>query len=179
MLSELFVDQPLRELLLEAIRYGDLPETRARLDRVVDGAVGDRLRERLRERALVADVLTPRDVEEVRLRMEEAEARRLQPHFIRAFFLEAFRLAGGRIARREAGRFEITHVPASLREREHASRPLLRCYERVTFDKEHVAAAGLLPADLLAPGHPLLDATIDLLLERPPWPAEEGCGPDC
>src|SRR3954454_22318995 len=92
-LSELFVDQPLRDLLLEAIRYGDLPETRAHLDTVVDAAVGERLRERLRERALVADVLTPGNVDEVRLRMEEAGARRLQPHFIRAFFLEAFKLA--------------------------------------------------------------------------------------
>jgi superfamily II DNA or RNA helicase/predicted nucleotidyltransferase len=165
-LSELFVDQPLRDLLLEAIRYGDLPETRAHLDRIVDGAVGERLRERLRERALVADVLTPGDVEEVRLRMEEAQARRFQPHFIRAFFLDAFKLAGGRIARRETGRFEITHVPAPLRERETATRPLLRRYERVTFEKEHVVAPGLPPADLLAPGHPLLDATIDLILGR-------------
>jgi superfamily II DNA or RNA helicase/predicted nucleotidyltransferase len=165
-LSELFVDQPLRELLLEAIRYGDLPETRAHVETVVDGAVGERLRERLRERALVADVLTPGDVDEVRLRMEEAGARRLQPHFIRAFFLEAFKLTGGRIARREAGRFEITHVPASLRERETPTRPLLRRYERVTFEKEHVVVAGMPPADLLAPGHPLLDATVDLILER-------------
>ena len=165
-LSELFVDQPLRELLIEAIRYGDLPETRAHLDRVVDGAVGEKLRERLRERALIADVLSPGDVEEVRQRMEEAEARRLQPHFIRAFFLEAFKQAGGRISRREAGRFEITQVPAALRERETPTRPLLRRYERVTFDKEHVATTGLIPADLLAPGHPLLDATIELVLER-------------
>jgi predicted nucleotidyltransferase len=165
-LSELFVDQPLRELLIEAIRYGERPETRAHLDRVVDGAVGEKLRERLRERALIADVLSPTDAEEVRMRMEEAEARRLQPHFIRAFFLEAFKHAGGRIVRREAGRFEITQVPASLRERETPTRPLLRRYERVTFEKEHVATAGLVPADLLAPGHPLLDATIDLVLER-------------
>jgi superfamily II DNA or RNA helicase/predicted nucleotidyltransferase len=165
-LSELFVDQPLRELLLEAIRYGDLPETRAQLETVVDGAVGDRLRERLRKRALAADVLTPGDVDEVRLRMEEAGARRLQPHFVRPFFLEAFKLAGGRIARREAGRFEITHVPPSLRERETPTRPLPRRYERVTFEKEHVVATGMPTADLLAPGHQLLDATIDLILER-------------
>ena len=165
-LSELFVDQPLRELLIEAIRYGELPETRAHLDRVVDGAVGEKLRERLRERALIADVLSPGDVEEVRQRMEEAEARRLQPHFIRSFFLEAFKQAGGRISRREAGRFEITQVPAALRERGTPTRPLLRRYERVTFEKERVATAGLIPADLLAPGHPLLDATIELVLER-------------
>ncbi|MEJ7785756.1 MAG: helicase-related protein [Solirubrobacteraceae bacterium] len=165
-LSELFEDKPLRELLLEAIRYGDRPETRAHLETVVDAAVGDRLRERLRERALVADVLSPSDVEEVRVRMEEAEARRLQPHFIRAFFLEAFRLSGGKIVRRETGRFEITHVPAALRERETPTRPLLRRYERVTFEKARMVDVGLTHAELLAPGHPLLDATIGLILER-------------
>ena len=39
--------------------------------------------------------------------MERAEARRLQPHFIRSFFLEAFPLLGGTVKEREAGRFEI------------------------------------------------------------------------
>ena len=35
-LGEAFEGQPLRELLLEAIRYGELPEVRARLDEVID-----------------------------------------------------------------------------------------------------------------------------------------------
>ncbi len=168
-LSEVFEDEPLRDLLLEAIRYGEQPEVKARLERVVDEKVGESLRSRLRERALVSDVLSPRDVEAVRERMEEAETRRLQPHFIRAFFLEAFRLAGGRLARREPGRYEATHVPAAIRDREAAIgavRPLVRRYERVTFEKELVTQPGLPPAELLAPGHPLLDAAVDFVLSR-------------
>jgi len=98
--------------------------------------------------------------------MEEAGARRLQPHFIRAFFLEAFRLVGGRIVRREAGRFEITHVPAALRERETPTRPLVRRYERVTFEKDRMVDVGLIGAELLAPGHLLLGATVALVLDR-------------
>ena len=47
-------------------------------------------------------------------------ARRLQPHFIRAFFIEAFRLLGGAIAKREPGRYEITHVPADVRNRDRS-----------------------------------------------------------
>jgi superfamily II DNA or RNA helicase/predicted nucleotidyltransferase len=168
-LSEVFEDEPLRDLLLKAIRYGERPEVRARLDQVVDAKVGESLRDKLRERALVSDVLSPGDVEAVRARMEEAETRKLQPHFIRAFFQEAFRLAGGRIVRREPGRFEITHVPAAVRDREEgigAIRPLVRRYERVTFEKDLVSVPGMPLAELLAPGHPLLDATVDLILER-------------
>ena len=165
-LWELFVDQPLRELLLEAIRYGDLPATRAHLDTVVDAAVGERLRERLRERALVADVLTPGDVDQVRLRMEEAgpaDCSRTSsvPSFWRR---SSWRAGGSRGGRRAALRSRTFQL--SLRERETSTRPLLRRYERVTFEKEHVVATGMPPADLLAPGHPLLDATIDLILDR-------------
>ena len=168
-LGQVFVNQPLRDLLIEAVRYGNRPDVRARLDEVIDAAVGENLKAALRERALLTDVLTPADVEGIREKLEEAEARRLQPHFIRSFFLEAFRLFGGQIARREPGRHEITHVPAEVRQREHAvraTRPIVRRYERVTFEKELVAPAGQPPAELLAPGHPLLDATVDLVLER-------------
>ena len=102
--------------------------------------------------------------------MEEAEARRLQPHFIRSFFLEAFRLLGGQISQRETGRYEITHVPAEVRAQEQAigadASHRLRRYERVTFEKELVSPTGQPQAQLLAPGHPLLDATVDLVLER-------------
>src|SRR5690606_19792404 len=44
--------------------------------------------------------------------------------------------------------------------------PVLTTYERVTFEKELVRAPGKPPAELLAPGHPLLAAAIDLILER-------------
>ena len=54
--------------------------------------------------------------------MEEAEARKLQPHFIRSFFLEAFRLLGGQITKREPGRYEITNVPAEIRTAAKAAR---------------------------------------------------------
>jgi hypothetical protein len=85
---------------------------RARLHQVIDAEVGAGLDRLIEERALHQQVLAEAEVEELRLRMEEARARRLQPHYVRAFFLEAFRLLGGRIAEREAGRYEVTHVPA-------------------------------------------------------------------
>jgi superfamily II DNA or RNA helicase len=101
--------------------------------------------------------------------MERAEARRLQPHFIAAFFLEAFKRLGGSMREREPKRYEITHVPAVIRNRDRilgAREGVLQRYERVTFEKERISIPGKPPAAFICPGHPLLDATIDLVLER-------------
>ena len=43
---------------------------------------------------------------------------------------------------------------------------MLPRYERVTFDKNLTRPEGKPKADLLAPGHPLLDAVTDLIIER-------------
>jgi superfamily II DNA or RNA helicase len=167
--DDIFEDTSLRELLLKAVRYGEQPEVKARLDEVVDAAVMVRLKEVLHERALLTETMTADDVEVIRERMEEAEARKLQPHFIRSFFLEAFRLLGGQIVRREPGRYEITRVPAEIRARAKVlgpGIPVVDRYNRVTFEKELVGPAGAGQAELLAPGHPLLDATVEMVLDR-------------
>ena len=91
----------------------------------------------------------------------------MQPHFIGSFFREAFTLLGGRIAEREKGRFEITRVPSVLKERDRLigrGDPVLDRYARVTFEKTLIV--GQPQAELLAPGHPLLDAAVDVVLER-------------
>jgi hypothetical protein len=101
--------------------------------------------------------------------MERAEARRLQPHFIESFFLEAFRILGGSIKEREPRRFEITHVPALIRQRDRligTGEPVLGKYERITFEKSLCAVPGQPLATFVCPGQPLLGATIDLILER-------------
>ena len=167
-LGELFEGQALRDLLVEAIRYGDLPETKAELFRKVDGAVDVAAIEKLvSERKLTSEGMNPNSVSEIREQMERAQARRLQPHFIGAFFREAFTLLGGRIAERESGRFEITRVPGVLKHRDRLigrGDPVLDRYARVTFEKTLVF--GQPQAELLAPGHPLLDAVVDVILER-------------
>ena len=118
-LGELFEGQALRDLLVEAIRYGDLPETKAELFRKVDGTVDVAAIEKLvAERKLTSEGMNPHSVSAIREQMERAQARRLQPHFISAFFREAFNLLGGRITERESGRFEITRVPGVLKHRD-------------------------------------------------------------
>ncbi|MGE0539621.1 MAG: helicase-related protein [Dehalococcoidia bacterium] len=166
----MFDDRPLRELLMQAIRYGDRPDVRARLTQVVDAALDrERLRTLLEERALTHDSLSASRVQEIRDAMERAEARRLQPHFIASFFLEAFRLLGGTVREREPNRYEITHVPTQVRYRDRqigVGDPVLPRYERITFEKDLIAVQGRPLAEFICPGHPLLDATIDLIQER-------------
>lgn len=158
-LGEAFTETPLRELLLEAIRYGELPETKAKMHEVIDHTVSDGLKDLLEERALASDHLAEADLAKLRAAMDEARARRLQPHYIEMAFKAAFTRLGGRIAKRERGRYEIANVPAQIR----ASRfsPIATRYDRVTFDLDRVHAEDKPRADLLAPGHPLHDAVMD------------------
>ncbi len=108
-------------------------------------------------------------VHRIREEMERAEARRLQPHYIESFFHEAFQRLGGTTKQREPRRYEITHVPAPVRNRDRAigiGQPVLPRYERIAFDKSLVAPPGEPMAAFVCPGHPLLDSVIDLTLER-------------
>ncbi|MBY5549638.1 DUF3883 domain-containing protein [Rhizobium leguminosarum] len=167
-LGELFEGHALRDLLVDAIRYGDRPEKKAELFRKVDGVVDVETIEKLvAERKLTSEGMSPSSVAEIREQMERAAARRLQPHFIGAFFREAFTMLGGRIAEREKGRFEILRVPSILKERDRLigrSDPVLDRYARITFEKSLII--GQPQAELVAPGHPLLESLLDVILER-------------
>ena len=229
-LGRLFEGAGMRDLLMDAIRYGERPEVKARLSERVDGTADQgRLLTLLEDRALARDHLGAAEVGRIREEMERAEARRLQPHYIESFFLQAFRHLGGAVHRREAGRYEITRVPGPIRKREPragCAGPVLERYERICFEKSRIdgpgsdsgsgsdmgASLGAGPdsssnldpgpsadpgpsfgpspgtgaslgsgSDLgsgsnpslgppaavcLSPGHPLLDATVDLVLER-------------
>jgi len=109
--------------------------------------------------------------------MEKAEARRLQPFFVRSFFTRAFEELGGAMYPREPGRFEITHVPSAVRDRDRQITgrnrrdlaPVLKRYERVCFTKEAVRPLdkpGMPFAQLIHPGHPLMLAVSDIILEK-------------
>ncbi len=167
-LGQVFVEMPLRDLIVEAIRYGDRPDVRARLTEVLDAEVGERVTDLIRQRALASDIMSVGEVHRIRERMELAEARKLQPHFVHSFFAEAFQQLGGRMVRREPGRFEIKRVPQSVRDRDRiigTRTPLLPAYERVTFDKDSIALEGKPVAEFVCPGHALLEAVTDLTLE--------------
>ncbi len=160
----------LRDLLIEAIRYGEKPETKAFLTTVLDTALdSSHLQSLLEERMLVHDAMDSSNVQRICEDMERADARRLQPHYIESFFLEAFKRLGGNARQREPRRFEITHVPAPIRHRDRLigiGASVLPRYERIAFEKTLIAPQGEPLAAFLCPGHPLLDSVIDLTLER-------------
>ncbi|MDR1441402.1 MAG: DUF3883 domain-containing protein, partial [Bifidobacteriaceae bacterium] len=169
-----FRGRSLKDLVIEAIRYGDQPEVRARLSQTIDASYADGVEEILRERALHPEMFPGLDLEEVRRQMEKARERKLQPGYIRGLFIPAFRRLGGMIRQRETGRYQISRVPKRVQDqarRANRWQPLPDEYERVTFETKHIRPletdSWAYPADatLLAPGHPLLQAVIDLTIE--------------
>lgn len=176
-LGEVFEEKSLRELLIEAIRYGERPEVRSRLFEKVEGALDPlHLKAILERNALSEKVLRIEDLYAIREEMEKAEARKFQPYFIRSFFLKAFSHYGGEIRTREAGRFSIPFVPSRIRDRDRqiAGRdqrfpmPVLGKYERVTFERSFIRIPNRPDAPmatLLHPGHPLMQSVTDLVLE--------------
>lgn len=165
-----FDGKPLRDLLIEAVRFGERPEIKEHLTRAVEGALNhEKLRTLLEDRALAPQSMDASSVHRVREEMERAEARRLQPHYIESFFLEAFQYLGGTARQREHRRYEATRVPAPLRNRDRligSGEPVLPRYERIVFEKNLIAPQGQPLAAFVCPGHPLLDAALDLTLER-------------
>lgn len=167
-LGESFDDRPLKDLLIEAIRYGDRPERQAQLFEKVEGALDhQRLQDIIDRHALAADKFSQERLYRVKEEMEKAEAKKLQPYFLRRFLVEALRRHGGELKEREPGRYEIKHVPAVVRQRhaiEGGRRPVLEKYERITFDRHLIRILHKPAADLVHPAHPLMSALIDLVL---------------
>ncbi len=171
-LGEVFEGKSLKDLLVKAIRSSESDEARHAYQESFFGNAldTDHLKEILRRNALVEQHMNLEDLYAVKEEMEKAEARKLQPYFIRAFFTEAFQNLTGEMRTREAGRYEVRHVPASIRERDRiigeSRTPVLRKYERICFEKDLVRAHGKPMADLIHPGHPLMHATTDLILSE-------------
>lgn len=165
-----FDSRNLKDLMIEAIRYGDQPEVKARLSQVIDKSVNkERLQELLQDHAIGHDTMDSLKVRDIRDQMERAEARKLQPHFIEGFFLAAFQNLGGQVHERETRRFQINHVPSEIRRRDRVigrGQAVLQKYERVAFDKDLLNINGKPRAEFVCPGHALLDSTMDIVLEK-------------
>ncbi len=173
-LGEVFEETSLKQLLIEAIKYGDQPERKTFLLTKLESTFShERIVDLLDRNALAHESMNPERLFAIRDEMERAEARRLQPYFVRAFFLKAFDELKGSIYYREAGRYEITNVPHALRTRPAPTKaterdPVLAKYSRVCFSKDAIQPAdkpGAETAKLIHPGHPLMLAVTDTILE--------------
>lgn len=177
-LGEVFEEKSLKDLMIEAIRYGNRPDVRAKLTQRIDHVFDHGHLETLLQRnALAQETMTAERLFKVKEEMEKAEARRLQPFFVRAFFLQAFEKLGGTLHRREEDRYEISYVPPEVRERDRRitgrnrrdQEPVLKRYDRVCFHRTAIQPLdqpGTARAVLMHPGHPLMLSVSDLILER-------------
>ena len=168
--DEIFEDTSLRDLLIEAVRYGDQPEVRAQARR-------DRRRGRRREARGGAQGARAahRDDERDRRRGDpRADGGGGGPQAPAALHprRSSSRRSGCSAARsRSASRAgtRSRNVPAEIRNRGKAlgaGVPVVPRYTRVTFEKALDVAARASAGAAARPGHPLLDATVDLVLER-------------
>jgi len=168
-LGTVFEGTALRDLLIEAIRSDGTATTTGTLSKLDVTMDHQRLQELLESRALALDTLSTSSVQRIREQMERARLQRLQPFYIEAFFREALGNLGGTMRLRERRRWQIRHIPVELRRRDRVigmGAPLLPTYERITFHHDHVEGTQGRTADLVAPGHPLLDTVVDVVLER-------------
>ena len=177
-LGEVFEETSLKDLLLEAIRYGDQPEVRARLTQQIDHAFDhDHLKALLDRNALAQETMSADRLFAVKEEMEKAEARRLQPYFVRSFFLKAFDALGGAMHPREAGPLRDHprpgrhprarpphHRPQPPRTR--ASPEALRAHLLHQGSRPAARQAGHSHRRLMHPGHPLMLAVSDIVLEQ-------------
>lgn len=165
-LGETIAEAALSKLMQEALELDpNDPKLRCRIDESIDKAIEkQKAIDLLQNEALGKDDI---DITAIRADMEEADAQRLQPYHVSAFFVQAFKyFHGGKIVEREAGRFEILRVPPVIQQ--HATKmngPILSEYHRICFDKHLAEQTGLPHAEFVSPGHPLLDATISLILK--------------
>lgn len=164
-----FDNKPLRDLLIEAIRYGNDSKVLERLDKIVDTTFdADKIKKLLNERALTDDVLGLNKVEDLNQSIERIDAHKLQPYFLENFFVTAFKKLGGQIYFRGSNRYEIPRIPSEIRNKSLKIRlgePVEEKYKRICFAKENCNIAGI-PATLISPGHALLDTVISLILEK-------------
>ena len=167
-LGEAFEETPLRELLVEAILRGDDPRVRERLNTVIDSTVSEGIPELVERRAMYREVLHQVDLREAQEKADLGTRMKLQPHFVSSWFEASFKRVGGRVRRRADGLVEIPVVPddvvAIARKGDGAS--VANRYDVATFDPERARATNFAGAQVLGPGHPLLDSVAEAVEQR-------------
>jgi superfamily II DNA or RNA helicase len=169
-LGEMFREHSLSDLLIKAVRESNRGTVSRNVTSALDLAMErERLRRIIEDQALTHEAMDPEVLGSMREEMERAAARRLQPHFVASFFLEAVRLFGGKPTEPEKGRYRLGKVPDRIFERARrlpGGASLANVYERITFEKPLRSVKGKLPATFFYPGHPVVDAAGQLVLER-------------
>ncbi|MBR6058781.1 MAG: DUF3883 domain-containing protein [Victivallales bacterium] len=169
-LGDIFEGTQLKDLIVEAIRRGKTPEAKNWMTEKVASALDtERLKAIIKRNTLIEQTMTPEMLYAIKEEMDMAEARKLQPCFVRAFFKAAFEAAGGECRPKGNGRFEIPNVPMNIRENSRVTAvnrtPIARRYSRICFEKSQIRPSNDVPeATFVHPGHPLMASLLDYTL---------------
>ncbi len=166
-LGEAFEGDPLSEMLLRAIRYGDDPAVREQLNAVIDAKAAEGIPELIRERAQFSDVLSNTDLEDAQHRVDTSVADRLQPHHVAAWFETTLPELGGRARTTSSGSYNVQLVPEDVRSEAARSSSGIaqQNYRSITFDPDEVSESSSALA-FVGPGHPLLDGSLGAARSR-------------
>lgn len=165
-IGEIFHDRRLEEMILEALsQRKTLDEIIAEIEAVPDEELVERIRQAL------GDALATRHIDLQKLKDMEIEAveHRLIPEYIEAFFERACRFLGISAQKRKdvPNLWRVENVPSFLRRPTEDFRSrfgeVKDSYLRLAFEKETARDHN---ADFVAPGHPLLEAVIETVLQR-------------
>ena len=97
-----FGNRPLRDFIIEAIRYGNDPKVREQMEHVVDETFDPKTFSSLtEEHALANEILDQTIVRKTRADLEREEAHKLQPYYICDFLQQALESFNGSILRGE------------------------------------------------------------------------------
>ena len=169
-LGDAFDNVSLKTLLLKAIREGESQEAKKWMtEKVAEALDTAHLQEIIKRNALVDQTMTKEMLFSIKEEMDKAEARKLQPCFVRSFFKSAFEFVGGDIRDRGKGRYEIASVPLCIRENDRivakSRTPIARKYARICFEREQIRPDNKAqPATFIHPGHPLMFSLTDYIL---------------
>ncbi len=176
-LGELFEEKPLRQLLIDAIRYGEDSSRLTDIDKTLDSKLSeDAIRQalELKKNMLAEEALSTDQIYKVKEEMDKAEAMRLQPYFVRSFFLQAAKHLQMEVRERGSSKlFELPYVPQRIQQRDRLINgrdrryafPVSRRYERICFEQSQLNAGTKPTPVLMHPAHPLMQAMTDIVLE--------------
>jgi hypothetical protein len=166
------LDKSLRELIVEAITN---PSRWHEIVKQIAATPDEELINRVREAA--QEALATRHINMQAILGEERRAReqRLVPEYVEQFFLRGCRKIGIQ-PRRPASQIWSVEVPYELRQQPHAFKrtygEVQDSYKRITFHKEIAREQGV---EFIAPGHPLLEAIVERILQFQPIGSGAGC----
>lgn len=165
-IGEIFYGKKLYQLVLEAAANArDVDEILNEIEIDVDEEYLRRVREAL------GDSLAIREIDYTRIKdfSKKCKEYRLAPEYTEAFFIKAFKKAGGKIAKVK-DYYKIDSIPYEIRKIAEDERfkntwgSLAKRYAKITFDKD--VAMKNSDVEFVSFGHPLFEAVLEWVLKN-------------